>query len=33
MKIAKVHTYHLQSKVARPFTFSRGWVYATRTGC
>ncbi len=31
MKIAEVRTHQLQSKVARPFTSSRGWVYATRT--
>jgi D-galactarolactone cycloisomerase len=31
MKISEVRTHHLQSKVARPFTSSRGWVYAART--
>ncbi len=31
MKINDVRTHLLQSKVERPFSSSRGWVYATRT--
>lgn len=31
MRIVDIRTHQLQSKVERPFTSSRGWVYATRT--
>ncbi len=31
MKITDVRAYRLQSKVDRPFTSSRGWVYSNRT--
>ena len=33
MKVTKVTCHLLQSKVDRPFTSARGWLYATRSSC
>ncbi len=33
MKITKVSCHLLQSKVDRPFTSARGWLYTTRSSC
>jgi hypothetical protein len=33
MKINKVTCHILQSKVERPFTSARGWLYSTRSSC
>jgi D-galactarolactone cycloisomerase len=33
MKVADVVCHVLQSKVDRPFTSARGWLYATRSSC
>jgi D-galactarolactone cycloisomerase len=33
MKVTKVSCHLLQSKVDRPFTSARGWLYATRSSC
>ena len=33
MKVSKATCHLLQSKVDRPFTSARGWLYATRSSC
>ena len=33
MKVTKVTCHLLQSKVDRPFTSARGWLYTTRSSC